>query len=177
MKKIGTIAASATGIGGLYDVPFAFEFHLSDLVESGDLTQICDRYKIASANVCLQYNATNGLNLGPTNPCFVEWIADHDDSIPPTVSTINAKMGMRNKGFNTRGQVWMKTTPKVANQIYDFPAAAYSVPKSLYINSSYPDVPHYGIKGVIRGMYLIAALTGTCLTFDVSMKVVCKDLQ
>lgn len=178
LVKLGAAVASPTGIGGLYDVPFAFEFHLNDLVESLDLTQIADKYKILLANICVQYNATNGLNLGPQNPCFIEWITDSDDSLPPTIAQANAKMGLRNKGFNSRGQIWMKAYPKVAQTIYNGLTSAYSIPsKALFIDSNYNDVPHYGIKGVVRGMYLLAPLSGTSLTFDVSMKVRCNGLQ
>lgn len=179
LLKLGAPILTGMGIGGSYDVPFAFEFNLSQLAQHTDIANICDRYKITSVNICAQYNMSNGANVGPTNPTFIQYVLDFDDSVPPSsLSELQAHMGLKNKGFNSNGQIWMKTWPKVAPEIYNSPTTtAYQVPRSMFINTSSVVTPHFGLKGVFRNMYLLGALSGTALTFDVTFNVVCKGLQ
>lgn len=181
--KIGSVVASANNLTGWWDVPFAFEFHLQDLQDSSDLTSICDRYKILKADIIIQ----NSMNFAttPTIPTFVQYVHDWDDSSAPTINFLNTKMGLKNKGFNSLGQCKLRTYPKVAQAVFNngIPGSVVSTAqvasKAVYLDSAYPEIPHFGLKGVLRNVYGAGSATqgvGSC-TFDVVLTVACKDLQ
>lgn len=177
--KLGTPTAAQSGVTGYYDVPFGLEFHLNDLQQWQELTAIADKYQIKRADIILQ-TMTNVSNQGATLPVFVEYVHDYDDSAPADALELCAKMGLKNKGFNSRGQLKIRTWPKVAQQIYQSAVAtAYAIPKGgIYLNSTYNSVPHYGLKGIIRNMLLGPSTSAVnAVTFDVKLTVTCKDLQ
>jgi len=171
--------------GNNFTVPFSLQFSLDQLAEYTDFTNICDRYKILDVYVKLQYNtdsvagapnASGQPNMVPS----VNWIPDYDDSTTLTATQINAKMGVRRKALNDGRFHSMSVKPRLAANAFNGAlASAYTVPgKATWVNSAYPSVPHYGIKGFIENMYLGAIATGTsCIAIDVTFKVAIKDLQ
>lgn len=175
---LGTPTVAQSGISGYYDVPFAFVFQLGDLQGYTDLTAIADKYKIVKADIIAQTTQNYGTS-GALPPAFIEYVHDWDDPTPADALTLCQKMGLKNKGFNSRGQIFMRTYPKVAQTIYSSPTSSYAVPgRPVYINSTYYNVPHYGLKGVIRNMLLSPTTSSlNSITFDIKMTVHLKDLQ
>jgi len=175
---LGTPVASASGGTSLWDVPFSMQFQLNQLDTSTDITNIADKYRLVNAIVKLTTsNIALGAGAGLVMP-WVEYVADADDATAPSVSIISQKMGVRTTGFNQRGQVSMYVKPVPSALIYNGVTSAYAVPRrSPYIDCSNPDVPHYGIKGVLRSVFLPG--TASCANFavDVQMCVHAKDLQ
>lgn len=180
--KVGSVVAAANNLSGWYDVPFALEFHLNDLQDYTDITSICDRYKILRADIVCQ----NTLNAGgtPAVPTFIQYVHDWDDSGAPTINFLNTKMGMKNKGFNSLGQLKMRTYPKVAQAVFNngIPGTSISTAqvasKAVYLDAAYPEIPHFGLKGVIRNVYGTPSTSAAgSITFDLVLTVACKDLQ
>lgn len=78
-----------------FNVPFAFQFSLKQLMQYTDITQICDRYKILGATVKVSYNANSawGAAAGATGGGLaqanfmpiVNYVHDYDDATPQTV--------------------------------------------------------------------------------------------
>jgi len=170
-----------------YQLPFAMSFNLKQLAQYTDIVNICDRYKIVSAMVKISYNAnsTTGTGAGAINasPQFmpiVNYIVDKDDDGVQTSNQLLARTGLKSKVFrNGNDFVKIKCAPVPAPIVYDGVASAYSVPATAqWINSGYPDVPHYGVKGYIQNFCLLSATqVVSALTFDVTLVVHAKDLQ
>lgn len=171
--------------GNNFTVPFSLQFSLDQLAEYTDFTNICDRYKILDVYVKLQYNtdsvagapnASGQPNMVPS----VNWIQDYDDSNVLTATQLNAKMGIKRKALNDGRFHSISVKPRLAATAFQGGAvSAYTVPgKATWVNSAYPSVPHYGIKGFIENMYLGAIATGTaCIAVDVTFKIAIKVLQ
>ena len=172
--------------GNNYTVPFSLQFTLDQLAQYTDITGFCDRYKITNVTVKFQYN-TDSVQGFPTatqgTPNIVPslcWIVDSDDFALQTPTELNAKMGLKRKALNNGAFHSIKLRPKVAPAIFQSGiATAYSVPsKSVYLNSAYPSVPHYGVKGYIDNFYLGGSGgAASCITVDVTMTVALRDFQ
>ena len=170
--------------GGVYSLPFTFTFTLDNLVGYTDITNICDKYKITNVVIKAMYNATavQGSNVSAQYPSFmpaIKFITDHDDANAPTVSELNQKMGLKSKTLANGRMVKMRVSPRAAVALYQPTTTPYAVPsKALYVNSSYPLVPHYGIKGYLENFVLQSnTLATSCITFELEYTVHCKDLQ
>lgn len=172
---LGTPVAAASGAANVYDVPFAMTFYLNQLDGYTDITNIADKYRIVNAYIKLV--TQNQAGSGFTMP-WIEWITDHDDSSTPSISQVTQKMGVRTTGFNQRGQLGIFTKPLPAVNVYNGVSAAYLVPRrSPYINTEYSGVPHYAVKGVLRGLFLSGNAYATNMAVDVRLTVHAKDLQ
>lgn len=170
-----------------FQLPFSMVFSLKQLAQYTDIVNICDRYKITGAMIKISYNANSvgGVNAGGTGPepqflPIVNWIADKDDDSVQTSTQLRARTGLKQKCFKGSNDfVKIKCVPVPAPIVYDGVASAYSVPATpQWINSGYPDVPHYGVKGYFQNLSLLAI--GTCvsvLTVDVQLTVEARDLQ
>lgn len=171
----------SVGSANSYDIPFSMTFRLNQLINHTDVTGLCDKYKIVSAYTRLYYNKSQAQAGAAAGMPYLEFITDHDDSGLPSVSSLREKMGVKLKTFkNASSYIGMKVLPKPARELYRSAiSTAYEVPtKAPWINSSYSDVDHHGIKGVIHNVYLGANTDGLeCFKFDVSLSVIGKDFQ
>lgn len=180
---LGTPEANPV-FGNTYSIPFVFTFKLSDLAEYSDITSICDKYKITNVKIKAMYNATatQGSSSSASFPSFmplIKYVTDEDDENPQNVESLNAKMNLKAKTLSEGRLVKMSCRPKVAPAVYNGISAAYSVPaKSQWINSGYPTVPHYAIKGYLQNFSLQSNTQATsCVTFQLEYTVKVKDLQ
>ena len=170
--------------GGVYSLPFSFTFTLDNLANYTDITAICDKYKITNVTIKAMYNCTavQGSTVSAAFPSFmplIKWTTDFDDGNATTVLECNQKMGLKSKSLGNGKVVKMSVKPRAALALYQPAATPYSVPsKSLYVNSAYPIVPHYGIKGYLENFCLQAnTLATSCITFELEYTVHAKDLQ
>jgi len=111
----------------------------------------------------------------------LEYIVDQDDAVLPTLALMREKMGVKTKYFTpTRPAISIGLKPRFADQVFNNGiTTAYAIaPRAEYINSTYPGVEHYGIKGVLHNVQLAGAGSGGNLfDVDVTIKVVAKDFQ
>lgn len=161
----------------VYDVPFTVTFRLDELEQYTDFTGLFDQYKIVSCKVKVQSTFFASTQTSTPVP-FIDYIQDHDDNTMPSLSLMRQKMGVTTKYFGSRSNVTMGVRPKLATQVYDGLTTAYAVPgKNPWLNASHPSVPHYGIKGILRNVFLPATVNTSPLTWDISYGVALKDIQ
>lgn len=179
LLTFGTPVASVNSISNFYDVPFCLQFQLNQLSGYSDIPNIADKYKIKYGSVT--WHTGNNAGIAGSNMPWMEYVTDSDDNTPPSISIFREKMGIKSKGFNQMGKLTMSCSPRVADTIYDSSqnyGEGYAVPaRPMFINSSYTSVPHFGIKGVLRSVYLDGSNNSTAFTVDFGMTVHCKDLQ
>lgn len=178
---IGTPVAK-TGYTGVYDIPFSLKFELNQLVNYGEFTTIADQYKIQSALIKLEspYNVAQAPGGSATPLPYLEYIQDYDDNGVPNTLTFREKMGIKTKFINASKPMFkLGVRPKLSMLAYQTGVSnGYTVPnRNPWINCSDDDVPHYGIKGVLRNVWIPAVVNGSPFTFDISTKVLFKDIQ
>jgi hypothetical protein len=173
---------------GSYDIPFAMLFRLDQLAEYSDITSLCDKYRLDKVKVELYYQSVINDQLGGASDItmpYIEWVEDNDDNNLMASNAFRAKMGIKTAAFKGAARVatlWAK--PKLSQMIWSSSlTTAYEVPtRPLWVDSSYPSVPHYGIKGFIRGMLLPAASSSyngmkNSIKWNVTYTVSGKDFQ
>lgn len=176
--KLGTPVAAQTLAVGYWDVPFAVELRLSSLDSSADLTSIADKYKINSASFTFITNP--GTYFGGGALPYIQFVSDYDDSVPPTLSALNQKMGLTTRTFNNIGMTRIRVSPKPVTTLNSATGNLSAVIPAVapFIDCAAPDVPHYGLKGVFRSLYspgTSAAVQNIAL--DIIMDVSVRDLQ
>lgn len=181
MLSIATPVAKS-GFTQVYDVPFSLSFRLSQMTNVVDLTAISDRYKINSVKVEVEspYTTAQAPGGAATPVPYIEYDIDFDDDTVPNVSTFRERMGIKTKYFSSsRPKVAMVCRPRPRNTIAGAVAAvAYSVPaRAPFINSAYDQVPHFGIKGVLRNVWIPAVVNGSPFTFDATIAATIADFQ
>lgn len=176
--NFGTPVLSVNGITGFYDVPFSMAFRIDQLAGYADITNICDKYKILSAHVVI-HGGNSAAAVGSNMP-WIEYVVDNDDDSVPSIQNIREKMGVRNKGFNQQGSLSLNVPKlRIADVIYSGGiTAAYAHPSgNQWVDAAYPNVPHYGIKGVLRAVYLDGSNNSNQFIVDVRLTCHAADLQ
>lgn len=172
--------SALSGGGAPYRFGAVSYFKLSNVLQASDLTALYDRYKITGIKFKIiplsNVASVNGQGLVPTMVYHV----DYDDAVTPTSdSDVRVKAGAKEVRLDRPRTIFIK--PKIADAILGASAGtAYSVPKAApYINMSYPDVPHYGLKMYFRDVNLSASSSSinTCFRFETTYYVACKDPQ
>lgn len=176
--QIGTpVLSNGASTTPNYDVPFSLKFRLDHIINHGDVTTICDQYKIAATYICVIYNKSESSPAFSGYMPYLEYITDFDDAVPPTVNDMREKMGVKTKALSANKFVKINLTPKIKLETSGSIAAVQPV-YSKWINTAFDQVDHYAVKGVIKGIYLPGTNPGQeRITFDIVHKVLCKDIQ
>lgn len=173
--------SSQTGGGAPYRFGAVCYFKLSNVLQASDLTALYDRYKIVGIKwkiIPLSNMASvNGQGLIPT----MLYKVDYDDTATPILDQdLRVKAGCKEVRLDRPRSIYFK--PKIADTVLGSSgSAAFAVPRNTpYLNMSYPDVPHYGLKLFFRDVNLSSS-TGssinTCFRVETTYYVACKDPQ
>lgn len=146
-----TVGTAVADTLNTVQVGASLEFKLSSVEDSGDFTALFDRYKLLGVKLRFAYQAnianadsTTGSNSLP----LINYSFDGDDSAVPTALTqVQRKQYCHQKICNGNYQFSVYIKPRMLNQVYQSAiATAYSSVKPAWIDATYPDVPHYGLK-------------------------------
>lgn len=175
-----TGAPIADAVGGTYSIPFSLVFRLDQLIGSTDITGLCDAYKLKYVKVQMTYQSSssqvNSLSIMPN----ITWIQDHDDgAVPSSINALREKMGSKMSTFGFNKLLKIGVVPKCADTVYNNGiTSAYAVAKPMWLNSTYPSVEHYAIKGILSNVALPATSAAlTSFKFDITTVVYGKDFQ
>lgn len=176
--NLGTPIPDPNGLTVSY--PFALTFNLKQVINSTDITNLCDAYMLKYVSVRMTYQSSQASVLSSSIMPNVTWIQDHDDdTLPSSVDALREKQGCRMKTFGMNKIVKIGVQPRVADTIYNGLTAAYSVAKPMWINSTYNTVQHYAIKGILSNIAtpIGSTIPLTSFKFDITALVYGKDFQ
>jgi len=172
------IPTSVPGATSTYNIPFSMKFRLDQLVNSSEVSNLFDKYRINNVWVRLHNNVVNQ-NGGFAQP-WLEYYKDTDDNAVPTVLSMAQKMGVRTKFFTAaRNFIDIGVKPLPAPEVFASGAATgYMVPKyAPFLNMSNTGIEHYGIKGIIHNVYLPAVANQYLTDFDLTFDLTLRDVQ
>jgi len=180
--SITNLGLSLGASANLYDIAFSMKFRLDQLINSTDLTQIADKYKILGAYVRIFYNNSNSSTGSLGGMPFLQYITDHDDAtVPPSANSLREKMGVKFSTFkNASSYIGIKCRPMPTRQVFATGIlSGYELPtKPLWLDCNNPNVEHYGIKGILSQVYLTnPASAQQQFKFDVTLMVAGKEIQ
>lgn len=180
LSCLQTSVAETTAVVNHYNIPFALKFAMSQILNYGDITSLADQYRLKKTVIKIYYNSnssqvSNYVMLPQLTYCY-----DNDDATVPTSDQIREKMGARMRYFDNKNHITLVIYPKCAPIVYNngIVLNAQAIGKSTWINSSYPNCEHYGLKGVLQNVYIPGtALTQPTFKFDVTHHLEAKDFQ
>lgn len=144
----GTIALTSTSGGG------AFVFRLADLPGYTEFVSMFDVYKIIKATVTLSPNCqpaevgvpATGSNIVKAGGTFY-WYKDFDDNgIPSGVTEVQQLPGRRQFLVTDQKVHKMTVYPAFSKQVFSSATSTGYGPGRGWLDLTYSDVPHYGIK-------------------------------
>lgn len=134
-------------------------FALQDIVNSSEFTALFDQFYINKVVVTYQLlnnpNAANALNTAGNNPSPTNWyptvwsIADYDDGNTTNVEEMKQRIGVRRQVMKPDKIMRFTVRPKVQVQLYKTALTTAYGAKRMWVDMSYPDTGHYGLKTVI----------------------------
>lgn len=174
---VGSVASNR-----LYDISFSLNFRLDQIINSTDITQLADQYKIKGAYVRIYYNNSNSSSSTQGGMPCIQYITDHDDKvIPLNVNSLREKMGVKFKTFkNASSYIGIKCRPLPNREVFATGIlTGYERPtKSVWLDCSNPNIEHYGIKGILSSVYLPPNTSAASIfKFDVALLIEAKDFQ
>lgn len=173
------VAGVSTGFANTYDLPFAMKFSLSQILNSSDITNICDRYKLKKTKIRIYFNSNQNSIQSQNSLPQITYMTDEDDASIPTSALVREKMGAKIKYFNSRNYVEITLYPRPVAEVFNTGiTSAYSPGRSMWLDCAYPNIEHYGIKGVIQNVNLNASPSFSVgFKFDVEHTIYGKDIQ
>lgn len=136
-----------------------------------------DRYKINGIKIRvipeMNFASVVGFGTLPTmKVCY-----DYDDANVPTVGDVEVRRGktyLLNKPFS------IYLTPKTSYQLYAGPAinnppASYASQKATWCNMAQLQIPHYGVKFMIRDWYCNTSPNDMQIRFEITYMVSVKE--
>lgn len=136
---------------GLVDQFGSYQFKLSDCPNVSEFTALFDMYRITGVKITF-YPTTQSVSIsgGGTavnivTPRFITAIDEDDSTAPSTQEELLQYQTCRITTVNKKHTIYFK--PKVASEIYaSAVSTAYGSPKTMWLNLSNTNVPHFGLK-------------------------------
>lgn len=181
---IGNITASVSALGVPTPVATAYSFALSQLPNVSDFTSLFDQYKLTGVKVTLTPALSEGIasplagTASPLGFSRVHSVIDYDDNTAPTSEDQLLEYGSHKSTapFQTHSR-YIK--PKLLQEIYRSSlTTAYSPRANTYLDLTYTDVPHLGMKVWISAPNTNAG-TAQSITYKVyqTMYFTCKNVR
>ncbi len=142
------------------EVDAAAVFHLNDLPDYSEFTNLFDQYRIKSIEVWL-IPRSNEQFTASDNPGLLASAVDYDDS--STVSRsglLEYSNVLESNGLNGH---YRKFVPAAAVPAYNGVTPGFTSVSSPWVDAAYPGVEHYGFKAAISA-------TGSVYTFDLQFR-------
>lgn len=169
-----------------YNIPFSAELQLLDVINHTELTALADRYKINWVKIKV-YSTSNTASSGGTSQLpSILWCIDEDDAGMPASSTaglnsIREKMSSKYRQFKQDGGgITIMWKPKIAGDVGNAvgTATGANVMSAPFLNSTFDNIPHYGVKGYLQDVNLTATpAVYSQFKFDISASITLKDIQ
>lgn len=161
-------------VGGGYIVPFALQFSLGQVIDSTELTALFDQYRIRAVDVRVRYLSNTSTVSGTSFLPAILWGPEYDDNLPSVGIRPRADTIMHSFASDSV-EARLCIRPRPAPVVLDAPLPGYMVPdRPQWIDSAYPNVAHYGIKGEIQNMVLPADAESSTFSFEVIFDIECK---
>lgn len=136
-------------------VPFVHIFKLSQMPNYSEFTSLFDKYKICKIVYTLMFQQNTAPMNGNSVLPLIHICSDDDDAtVPSSLTELQQRANCKRRVLGNTVMIKYTFRPKIAAAIYNTALSTGYAIKSGYINTDYPDVPHYGIKGMINNLWL-----------------------
>lgn len=152
MFKLGTYTASVSAAGVPSPISQGFSFAFNQLPGTTDFTTLFDQYKINGIKFSLAPTTTEAILSGVSGSSGalgfrrVHTVLDFDDASAPTGENQMLEYQSRKttNPMQTHSRYWKPTI--LTEQYRSAVSTAYAPQRNKYLDLTYTDVPHYGLK-------------------------------
>lgn len=171
-------AVSADSLTGCYQFGWSHDFRLINMSGSTEFTQLFDKYKITGIKYKIMYQCNDAQVAGSQVLPIIHYCVDSDDTTTPSnLGSVQERANTKVKVLGNTQTVSFFVRPKVAATLYQSAiSSGYEVRKAPFINSSYPSIPHYGVKIWLNNVYMVTA-NNTAFTIEPTYYLALKDVQ
>lgn len=157
----------------------AFKFTLNDLIEANDFITLFDRYKILGVKLNFLYQANMAEQTSKAPLPIIHYSTDYDDATAPaSEDKVKNKYNCKTKVLNANRTFSVYIKPRVAQNVYSASlTSAYGNIKAPFIDCTYSQVEHYGLKVWIRNWSAVSGTATSKLTVQPVYYLQCKDSQ
>lgn len=167
---------------GGYQGCAAINFKLSDLVNSQDITNFFDEYRIVRADVSFLPRYEDNVGATDNNIATLGWFIDHNDlSLSGFTQYENPwleRQGYRQTTFDK--PVHISLTPKPLEAVYrSLTNTAYQTAPGFnkWLSTAYNDVPHYGLFYRLYKPFATVADTQGAVSVYIKLTVECRQTK
>lgn len=174
---IGTPLNAASGMAGLYDIPFGMEFKLDAVRAYQDIANIADKFRIRWVKLDFYSSPNAGYNASQGNvalPIKVDYFFDATSGTAPTVGYLENRMGTQTGTFSETGHFSTVIRPTPVMLVGDVGTSQAAVPAlgTVYLSSATgAATPHFGLRACIRDFIAISSSSSTGPTSTMSIVV------
>lgn len=177
-------AGVPTAFSGYFNIPFAFSARLVDVINSSDITQLCDQYKLKWAKIRIWCTSTTASTGSTAQLPSILYRTDSDDNtIPTTVDSIREDMSSQVRVFYPGKPVviYVPLKGQISNDSTGSGMGTNGGPiitRPRWINSTYNASRHFGLKFWLMDVNLgTTPNTNTQFRFDITYGISGKDFQ
>lgn len=134
-------------------------FTLDKIVNASEFQSLFDQYRIDKVVVTYRLitnpDSSNILNTAGAFPQPTNWfpsvwsIVDYDDNSSMNINEMKERIGVKHRILKPDRPLKYVVRPKVLVQTYRTAVSAGYAPKSLFVDMTNIDIPHYGLKTTI----------------------------
>lgn len=166
-------------------IPLDLAWQLNNLNGYTDFTTLYDQYKITKVvlKIMLTNNPDGGTQINTTTVTGTNWypklwyIPDYDSGSSETLNSIRERQGVKCKILRPNSTFTIVIRPKVLVQTYRTAVTTGYGPKSMFLDITAPDVPHYGLKGVWDLQNIVPAVAPFRVNIEQKFYFTCKNVR
>lgn len=173
-----SLGVPAASVGPGYNIPFAMQFSLNQLINYAELADVFDQYRILGVKVFVSWQHNVSTGSGTSTIPSLQWYPDFDDATAPSsANAVRERMGVITKRWSAdRVTQVMSVRPRPI-----FTSGTALVPYGTWFDcQTNPNTVHYGLKGIINNTSLEALGSNpfsTTFRFDVQFVVQFRGLS
>lgn len=168
---------SSDNLTGCIQFGWSHTFRLKNVVSSTDLQNLFDRYKIIGIKYKIMFQNNSSSTTGSSVLPVIHYATDYDDSNNgSSVESVSVKSNCKMRVLGNTQMISYYFKPKVQAQIFQGVTSAYAPREVEWINTDYDDVPHYGLKVWMNGVYA-TAINACVFTVEPVYYLACKDVN
>lgn len=173
---VGSKTADTSGVPSSWQLGGAFKFEIIDVPSYQDFTALFDEYMIEQIDIEISnvHNSSDSRDVVAQMPTIL-YCPDYDDSAVPTLaSDLSQRQRAKQWTFRGDGQpLRISIKPRMSTLLNrdTAPYIGYGPGAPSFVDVSYNDVPHYGLKFWLQDLY--ASPTPT-YTGETHLRIKCK---
>lgn len=177
--SLGTLAADQGGVSNTAQFGWSISPKFSDMVLYAEFGTLFERYQIVKMTVKIEVLMGDSYNSVASQLPYLYSVNDQTDATPPpTLGTIQQYPGVKDNTLSCEKPLFFTCYPQPATLLYNGGVSAgYGSPSHFpqWLDSTSPNIPHYGMKFYMRNWIASAANLGNAIRIQPTLYFKVKE--